>query len=121
VARYQDGQPFARVVVVPDLAQGPEAVPATPRGQIARGWALDEQGRYIVPSGHRFTYTLTVDARVEKGLRWGTRRLAFVAEAFNLLGTRNEVEENPVWGPSFREPTAFQPPRVVKLGLRFEF
>ncbi len=121
VARYQDGQPFGRVVVVPDLAQGPEAVPATPRGQIARGWALDEQGRYIVPSGHRFTFTLTVDARIEKGLRWGTHRLAFVAEAFNLLGTRNEVEENPVWGPSFREPTAFQPPRVVKFGLRFEF
>jgi hypothetical protein len=120
-ARYQDGQPFARLVIVPDLAQGPEAVPATPRGQIERGWAKDESGRYIVPSGHRFTYTLTVDARIEKGLRWGTRRLAFTAEAFNLLGIRNEVEEDPVWGPSFRESTAFQPPRVVKLGLRLDF
>jgi hypothetical protein len=120
-ARYQDGQPFGRFVSVPDLAQGPEAIPATPRGQIERGWAKDESGRYVVPSGHRFTYTLTVDARVEKGLRWGRRRLAFIAEAFNLLGTRNEVEEDPVWGPGFREPTAFQPPRVVKLGLRLEF
>ena len=93
----------------------------TPRGQIARGFALDEQGRYIVPSGHRFTFTVTVDARVEKGLRWGTRRLAFIAEGFNLLGLRSEVEENAVSGPSFRESTAFQPPRVVKLGLRLEF
>jgi hypothetical protein len=74
VARYMDGQPFGRVVVVPDLAQGPEAVPATPRGQIARGWAMDESGRYIVPSGHRFSYTLTVDARIEKGVRLGARK-----------------------------------------------
>ncbi|HXK08433.1 MAG TPA: TonB-dependent receptor [Vicinamibacteria bacterium] len=120
VARYQDGQPFGRLVVVPDLAQGPEAIPATPRGQIARSWAVDAQGRYVVPSGHRFTYTLTVDARLEKGFRIGRSRLALFAQAFNLLGTRNEVEENPVWGPSFRTPTAVQPPRAVALGLRLD-
>jgi hypothetical protein len=96
-------------------------VPATPRGQIARGWAVDESGRYIVPSGHRFTYTLTVDARVEKGLRLGARRLALLAEAFNILGTRNEVEEDAVWGPRFRTPTAVQPPRVVRFGVRLDF
>ena len=120
-ARYQDGQPFGRIVVVPDLAQGPEAVPATPRGQIARGWAVDSEGRYVVPSGHRFTYTLTVDLRVEKGLRLGASRLALLAEAFNVLGTRNEVEEDPVWGRHFRTPTAVQPPRVVRFGLRLDF
>jgi hypothetical protein len=121
VARYQDGQPFGRLVVVPDLAQGPEAVPATPRGQIARGWAVDDAGRYLVPSGHRFTYTLTVDARIEKGLRLGTRRLALLAEAFNLLGTGNEVEEDPLWGPAFRTPTAVHPPRALAFGLRLDF
>jgi hypothetical protein len=121
VARYQDGQPFGRLVVVPDLAQGVEAIPATPRGQIARGWAMDSQGRYIVPSGHRFTFELTVDARLEKGLRWGTRRLALVAEAFNLLGTRHEVEEDATWGPTFREPTALQPPRTLRMGVRMDF
>jgi hypothetical protein len=121
VARYQDGQPFGRLVVVPDLAQGPEAVPATPRGQIARGGAVDDEGRYVVPSGHRFTFTLTVDARVEKGLLFGTRRLALFAEAFNLLGTGNEVEEDALSGPGFRTPTAVQPPRVVALGLRLDF
>jgi hypothetical protein len=121
VARYQDGQPFGRLVVVPDLAQGPEAVPATPRGQIVRGGAVDEKGRYIVPSGHRFSFTLTIDARIEKGLHLGTRRLALFAEAFNLLGTRNEVEEDALWGPGFRTPTAVQPPRVVALGIRLDF
>jgi hypothetical protein len=121
VARYQDGQPFGRVVVVPDLAQGLEAVPATPRGQIARGWAMDAEGRYVVPSGHRFTYTLTLDARIEKAIRLGGRTLALVAEVFNLLDTQNEVEENPVWGPLFRTPTLVQPPRAVRLGARLDF
>ena len=121
VTRYQDGQPFGRLVVVRDLAQGPEAVPATPRGQIVRGWAVDDEGRYVVPSGHRFTFTLTLDARIEKGLQLGERRLALFAEAFNLLGTRNEVEEDALSGPGFRTPTAVQPPRVVALGLRLDF
>jgi hypothetical protein len=120
-ARYQDGQPFARVVVVEDLAQGPEAISATPRGQITGEGVLDEEGRYVVPSGHRFKYTLTVDARIEKGLTFGPGRLALVAEAFNLLGLRNEVEEDPVSGPPFRTPTAVQPPRVLRLGLRLDF
>lgn len=122
VARYQDGQPFARVVVVPDLAQGPEAIPATPRGQsFGRAATVDPEGRPLTADGHRFTYTLTVDARIEKAFRLGSRRLSLVAEVFNLPGLRNEVEENPVWGASFRDPTAVQPPRVMRLGARFDF
>ena len=122
VARYQDGQPFGRLVVVPDLAQGPEAIPATTRGQhFGRTSTTDPEGRPLSAEGHRFTHTLTVDARIEKGFRLGSGRLALVAEAFNLLGLRNEVEEDPVWGASFREPTALQPPRVVRLGARFDF
>jgi hypothetical protein len=122
VARYQDGQPFGRLVVVPDLAQGPEAIPATTRGQtFGRAATADPEGRPLTAEGHRFTYTLTVDARIEKEFRIGARRLAVVAEAFNLTGLRHEVEEDPVWGPSFRDPTAIQPPRVVRLGARFDF
>jgi hypothetical protein len=122
VARYQDGQPFGRLVVVPDLAQGPEAILATPRGQsFGRAATTDPEGRPLTADGHRFSYTLTLDARVEKGFWLGSRRLALVAEAFNLLGLRNEVEENSVWGPSFRDPTAVQPPRAVRLGARFDF
>jgi hypothetical protein len=122
VARYQDGQPFGRLVVVPDLAQGPEAIPATPRGQhFGRASTTDPEGRPLEAEGHRFSYTLTLDARIEKGFGLGSRRLALVAEGFNLLGLRNEVEENPVWGASFRDPTAVQPPRVLRLGARFDF
>jgi hypothetical protein len=103
VARYQDGQPFARVVVPPVLNQGPEAVQAIPNGR------------------SRFTYTLTLDARVEKGFAIGRWRPAAVLEAFNLLDTGNEVEEDVATGPSFRRPTAIEPPRAFRLGLRLEF
>ncbi len=122
VARYQDGQPFARIVVVEDLAQGPEPVQATARGQqTSPTGATDPQGRPLTASGHRFSYTLTVDARLEKARRVGAARVALVAEAFNLLGMRNEVEENPVWGDHFRQPLALQPPRVFRFGARVDF
>jgi hypothetical protein len=62
-----------------------------------------------------------VDARIEKAFRLGSRRLSLVAEVFNLPGLRNEVEEDPIWGASFRDPTAVQPPRVARLGARFDF
>ena len=57
----------------------------------------------------------------EKGFTIGARRLALVAEVFNLPGLQNEVEENPVWGARFRDPTAVQPPRVFRLGARLDF
>ena len=83
VARYQDGQPFARVVVADGLNQGPEIVQAYPRG------------------GQRFTYTLTLDARV--ALQWsiGSRRkIGLSFDAFNLPDMQQEVEEDVATGPS---------------------
>ena len=103
VARYQDGQPFARIVVIPDLNQGPEAISAYPRG------------------GSRFAYTLTVDGRMDKTVSVGAVRLAGVLEVFNLLNTGNEVEEDVVTAPTFRRATAIQPPRAVRVGVRVEF
>src|SRR5262249_2752538 len=101
-ARYQDGQPFARLLLVPDLPQGPDLVRAVPNGR------------------HRFAYTLTVDARAEKGFRVGRHRLSASVEAFNVLQTRHEVEEDVLTGPAFRRPTCVQPPRTFRAGLRFE-
>jgi hypothetical protein len=100
VANYQDGQPFARVVIVAGLPQGAEAIPAIRRSE------------------HRFTYTLTVDARIERAFRMGKGRLAVAVEAFNLLDMKNEVEEDVADGPSFRRVTAIQPPRAIRFGLR---
>ncbi|RPJ71410.1 MAG: hypothetical protein EHM24_12505 [Acidobacteria bacterium] len=103
MARYQDGQHFSRLVIVPDLAQGPEAVQAYTRGH------------------SRFTFTFTLDTRLEQAFGLAGGRLAVVLDAFNLLNTRNEVEEDPVVTRAFRASTALQPPRTIRLGLRYEF
>jgi hypothetical protein len=104
VVRYQDGQPFARFVVAPDLRQGPDFVHAVPEGR------------------HRFAYTLTLDARVEKGFRVGGGRAAAVVEVWNALDARQGVEESVATAPAFRDRTALyvQPPRVFRVGLRLD-
>jgi hypothetical protein len=103
VARYQDGQHFARLVVPADLNQGPEPV------------------RGITNGESRFTFVLTVDARVEKAFWMGPRRLSAALEAFNLGGSSIEVEQYVIWGPDYRASSAVQPPRTVRFGLRLDF
>ena len=104
VARYQDGQPFSRLVVVQDLAQGAEVVTAYRAGRT------------------RFTFTSTLDARLEKGFTFGRYRAAVRLEIFNLPNLGYEIEENPVTGrASSVSTTAVQPPRAVRVGFRLEF
>lgn len=103
VARYQDGQHFARMVIVPDLEQGPEAIQA------------------YTPGHSRFTFTFTLDARAEQSFRLGSARMGLFVEAFNLLNTANEVEEDPVTTRVFRASTVVQPPRAFRFGLRYDF
>jgi hypothetical protein len=103
VARYQDGQPFSRLVLAPDLGQGAEAIRAYRSGRT------------------RFAYTLTVDTRAQVGFDVGKQHLALVWDVFNLLNLSNEVEESVVTGPAFRTSTALQPPRSMHLGLRIGF
>jgi hypothetical protein len=102
-ARYQDGQPFSRVAVVPDLAAGPDLVQAYRVGQT------------------RFTYTFTLDARVERSFRIGGRPAAVRLDVFNLTNHQNEVNEVVTTGPLFRTSTSVQPPLTLRLGLRVVF
>ena len=102
-ARYQDGQHFTRVVIAPGLQQGIDAIPTLPRGRV------------------RFTYTFTLDTRLEKSWTVQGRRTALLLEVYNLLNTNNEVEEDEVTGPAFRMSTAVQPPRSIRVGIRFSF
>lgn len=103
VARYQDGQPFSRQVVAPDLAQGAELISAYPSGRT------------------RFTFTATVDARLEKRFAIGRRRASVRLELYNLTNLGLEVEENPLTGANFRRTTAVQPPRTLRLGFHVAF
>jgi hypothetical protein len=103
IARYQDGQPFSRMVVVPGVNQGAEAIQAFANG------------------GSRFAFTGTVDVRVQKGFTAGGLRVDAILDAYNLLNMMKEVEEYVVTGPRFRETTAIQPPRALHLGARMSF
>ena len=100
IARYQDGQPFARLVPVPDLNQGAELIRAYPN------------------AGNRFTFTGTLDVRVQKRFGIGKQRLDGIVDFYNLATRSNEVEEYTVTGPNFRTPTAIEPPRSIHIGLR---
>ena len=103
IARYQDGQPFSRMVIVPQLNQGAEGVQAYPN------------------AGSRYTFTGTFDLRAQKGFRFERTRVDIFLDAYNLFTRNNEVEEYVVSGPDFRTSTAIQPPQSVHLGLRITF
>jgi hypothetical protein len=47
--------------------------------------------------------------------------VAFRVDAFNLLNRANEVEENVVSGAAFRDVTAVQPPRTIRIGIHVSF
>jgi hypothetical protein len=100
IARYQDGQPFARLVAVPTLNQGTELIRAYPN------------------AGNRFTFTGTLDIRVQKTFNVGRRRVAGIVDFYNLATRSNEVEEYTISGPNFRTPTAIEPPRSIHVGFR---
>jgi len=102
-ARYQDGQHFARMVILQGLNQGPEAVRAFRNGRT------------------RFSMTSTLDVRLQKGFMLGGRRLAAILEGYNVLNEYFEYEEVTVSGSTSRNPTATQPPRAIHLGVRIPF
>jgi hypothetical protein len=103
ILRYADGQPFARLVVVPDLTQGPTAV------------------RSYANGGTAFTYVGTLDIRVQKAFTAGRADVTALLDLYNLPNKGNEVTEYVVSGPMFRTPTALQPPRTAVAGLRVSF
>jgi len=103
IARYQDGQPFARLVLASNLTQGPTAVRAYANG------------------GSAFTYTGTLDIRLQKAVTVGRAELTGVLDVYNLPNLANEVSENAVSGTTFRAPTILQPPRTAVVGVRVTF
>ncbi len=103
IARYQDGQPFSRFVLATDLNQGPELV------------------RPYANGGNRFTFTGTLDIRLQKGFTVGRSRIDAILDFYNLATRSNEVEEYVMTGPLFRTPTLIEPPHTIHLGLRVTF
>jgi hypothetical protein len=101
LARYLDGQPFARLVAVNDgLTQGPTLV------------------RVFRNGGQAFCYQGTLDVRVQRAFRMGRATLTAGFDVYNLPGLQNEVSEYVVGGPRFRESTETQPPRTGLVSVR---
>ncbi len=106
VAKYYDGQPFARKIVVEGLAQGLTAIQAHARGVA------------------RYEFNMTVDLRLETSVSIGRAGvLRFLVDAFNLFNQSLATEENPWTGPDFplRFATRIQSPRIVRAGLQYSF
>jgi hypothetical protein len=103
IARYQDGQPFAGLIVVPNLQQGADVVRAFENG------------------GTRFTYVGTLDVRLQRRFTILGRSVDAILDGYNATHFQNEVEERAVIGPGFRSVTAIQPPLAIHVGARVEF
>jgi hypothetical protein len=104
VTRYQDGQPFSRLAVFENLNQGPEAVAAYPNGRPTR-----------------FTYIMTTDVRLQKAAAFGSKQLTLIADGFNVFNIGREVSEYVIGDANFRKTTLIEPPRTIRVGLRFAF
>ena len=102
IARYQDGQPFSRMLVFENLGQGAEAVRAFAAGD------------------SRFRFIGTLDTRLQKGFTIAGRRLEAILDAYNLLGLTYDVEERAA-APDDRTPIAIQPSRTFHVGVRMTF
>jgi hypothetical protein len=109
VANYTDGLVFARQLLVTGLPQGPFLVATTVRGS--------------PEGGNRAQYVMNWNLRVKRDfpLRFGS--LAAAADIMNLANAGRSVQESDWSGPSFnmRLPVAIQPPRFVRLELRYDF
>ncbi|MEK6572133.1 MAG: TonB-dependent receptor, partial [Bacteroidota bacterium] len=115
VAKYYDGLPFGRKLIVRGMNQGPFYILATPRGN--RFPPSEKQG------GHRVEFNLTLDVGIEKVVLFGEQRIGVRLDIFNLLNCNNNTRESDLSGPKFesRLPLEIQAPRVLRLGVKYEF
>jgi hypothetical protein len=105
LVKYYDGQPFSRKIIVTGFNQGPFYVQAFSRGVA------------------RYEFNMTVDLRVEKSIALGEARGRVFLDIYNVFNWALATEENEWTGPDFtlRYATEVQSPRVVRLGIRYEF
>lgn len=97
--RYRDGQPLTRVVVDPNLTQGP-----TPIMGVAVGKP-------------RATFHMTVDARIRYMRPIGQFYGAFLVDVFNILNSGTELTEDQRTGKMFRDPLEMIPGRTLLASL----
>jgi len=109
VAGYTDGLVFARQLLVTGLPQGPFLVATTVRGS--------------PEGGNRAQYVTNWNLRLARGFDLRPGRLTISADLLNATNAAQRLQESDLSGPAFnlRLPVAIQPPRMLRVGVRYEF
>ncbi|MBI1873929.1 MAG: TonB-dependent receptor [Acidobacteria bacterium] len=102
VIRHQSGDPFGRTIQA-RLNYGTQTIQVEPE------------------SARRVTNVTIVDVRAEKGIRVGGRRVAFFFDLFNILNANADQAIVQSSGSTFLRPTVIVPPRVARIGAKFEW
>lgn len=108
VARYYDGLVFGRLLFVNGFEQGPFFVRATPRGDFG---------------AFRTQFNSTLDLRVARTFDVKRSKLSVALDVFNILNFNRNTLESDLTSTNFakRIPLAIQAPRILRLGLGWEF
>jgi hypothetical protein len=109
IVNYFDGLPFARQLLITGLPQGPFLVNATLRGS--------------PEGGNRAQYGLNWNVRVERSFEFRFGEITAIADVMNVLNNGNKIVESDLTGAQFnsRPALAIEPPRALRLGVRFGF
>ncbi len=99
---------FGRLLFVNGFEQGPFFVRATARGDFG---------------AFRTEFNSTLDLRVARAFGIKRSKVSLGLDVFNLLNLNKNTLESDLTSPKFanRIPLAIQAPRIIRLGLSWEF
>jgi len=107
VMRHQSGQPYGRVAVVSTARTSPAFF----------------SGRVLIePVGARRQDNVTIlDVRAEKVLKISRTQLRLFLDVFNILNANPAQNISFLTGTAFEQPTFIIPPRLARVGFRFDW
>ncbi|MGA2144208.1 MAG: hypothetical protein ABSH49_04515 [Bryobacteraceae bacterium] len=104
---YLDGLPFARLLLVTGLPQGPMVVDTTPRGNAG--------------AGNRSQHVLNWNLRLGRGFRLLTGAARASLDVLNVANAAGRIEEIDATGLTFNQrlPAVLQPARFARLSVEW--
>ena len=83
---------------------------------------MDQRDTTVPRNDFRTPAYVTLDARLEKAIRFGDKHaLSVLVEGFNLLNRGNVKNITNVAGDQFGTPTEYFPGREIQFGFRYLF
>jgi hypothetical protein len=109
IADYLDGLVFARGLLVAGLPQGPFLVDTTVRGS--------------PEGGNRAEFIMNWNLRLGRRFQLPFGKLVTSFDLLNVTNSANRIQESYVSSTAFNErlPVAIQTPRVLRIGLQYQF